>query len=268
MSSIHTQHYSSLQNTSMSADVMSSALVNQPAKTQRRSARPVLQVRLAQGVVDVRAAQRLRAQVFGAEFGIDFPNGIDEERLDTYCAHLLVHDGDRLIATTRLMDRHRARLAGGFYTSQEFDLTALLGQTTAPILEIGRTCVHPEYRSAAAINALWQGIGMVVADWKSEILMGCASVSIGSGDCQGWLDRVPEHQRLQQVVRPKRVLPKSVLSKDPTLPPLLKAYMRMNAQVGTQACFDPVFHCADVFVWMPLAQMDQRYFGRFGQQTS
>lgn len=268
MSSIHTPFYSGTPHTTLATELMSSTLVNQPDKNSRRATRPVLQVRLAQGVADVRAAQRLRAQVFGAEFGIDFPNGIDEERLDTYCAHLLVHDGDRLIATTRLIDDHRARLAGGFYTSQEFDLSALLSQTTAPILEIGRTCVHPEYRSAAAINALWHGIGMVVADWKSEILMGCASISLGSGDCQGWLDRLPEQQRLQQQVRPKRILPKRVINQEPTLPPLLKAYLRMNAQVGRQACFDPVFHCADVFIWLPLAQMDQRYFGRFGQQTS
>jgi putative hemolysin len=50
------------------------------------------------------------------------------------------------------------------------------------------------------------------------------------------------------------------------IPPLLKAYVRMNAQLGAQACFDPIFHCADVLVWMPLAHMDARYLERFGQQ--
>jgi len=176
-----------------------------------------------------------------------------------------VHDGERLIATTRLLDRQRARIAGGFYTAQEFDLAPLLAKAPHGVLEIGRTCVHPEYRSAAAINTLWQGIGLVVADWHSEVLMGCASIAIGAGDCQGWLDRLPVAQRLAQSVRPLRRLPPSVLSHDPVIPPLLKAYLRMNAQLGSQACFDPVFHCADVLVWMPLNQMDGRYLGRFGQ---
>ncbi|MEC7120207.1 MAG: GNAT family N-acyltransferase [Pseudomonadota bacterium] len=229
--------------------------------------RPVLTARLATGVVDVQAAQRLRAQVFGAEFGLSFSNGLDEERLDAYCAHLLVYDADRLIATTRLLDQHRARLAGGFYSEQEFHLGALLAQQTGHVLELGRTCVHPDYRSAAAINTLWQGIGMVVADWKIDTLMGCASIALGAGDCQGWLDRLPETQRLSVAVPPRRYLPPTALSHDPVLPPLLKAYLRMNARVGTSACFDPVFHCADVLVWMPIAEMDQRYFGRFGQNS-
>lgn len=234
----------------------------------RSSARPaqrdsLLSVRLAAGVLDVRAAQRLRAQVFGEEFAMSFKNGLDEERLDAYCAHLLVFDGDQLIATTRLLDQHRARLAGGFYSQQEFNLAPLLSTTQGNILELGRTCVHPDYRSMAAINVLWQGVGQVVAAWKIDVLMGCASIPLGVGDCQGWLNRLPESQRLSTSVRPKRHLPTTVLSRDPILPPLLKAYLRMNAQVGRFACFDPVFHCADVLIWLPLAQMDARYLAHF-----
>ncbi len=230
--------------------------------------RPVFSARLAQGVLDVRQAQRLRAEVFGAEFGIAFPSGLDEERLDAYCAHLLVYDGERLVATTRLLDRHRARIAGGFYTSQEFDLSQLLAQAPHNILEIGRTCVHPEYRSAAAINALWQGIGQVVADWRIDAMMGCASIPLGSGDCQGWLNRLPSEQKLQLSARPLRRLPPAIFAQDPIIPPLLKAYLRMNALVGTDACFDPEFHCADVLIWLPLSRMDTRYLERFGKTTA
>lgn len=231
---------------------------------QRAASRDsLLSVRLAAGVLDVRAAQRLRAQVFGEEFAMSFKNGIDEERLDAYCAHLLVFDADKLIATTRLLDRHRARLAGGFYSQQEFNLDELLNSTQGNLLELGRTCVHPDYRSMAAINMLWQGVAQVVTAWKIDVLMGCASIPLGVGDCQGWLNRLPESRRLSISVRPKRHLPTTALSRDPILPPLLKAYLRMNAQVGRFACFDPVFHCADVLIWLPLAQMESRYLGHF-----
>lgn len=238
-----------------------------PQTRLHASSPAALSVRLAAGVLDVRAAQRLRAQVFGEEFAMTFKNDIDEERLDAYCAHLLVFDGDKLIATTRLLDQHRARLAGGFYSQQEFNLDQLLSSTQGSILELGRTCVHADYRSMAAINTLWHGIGQVVAAWKIDVLMGCASIPLGVGDCQGWLNRLPEAQRLSIPVRPKRRLPTTALSRDPILPPLLKAYLRMNAKVGQLACFDPVFHCADVLIWLPLAQMDARYLGHFGQQA-
>lgn len=236
----------------------------QPAKRFMPQHVSELSVRLAAGVLDVRAAQRLRAQVFGEEFAMSFANGIDEERLDAYCAHLLVFSGERLIATTRLLDQHRARLAGGFYSQQEFNLERLLSSTQGNVLELGRTCVHPDYRSMAAINMLWQGIGQVISTWKIDVLMGCASIPLGVGDSQSWLNRLPASQRLSIAVRPKRYLPTTALSHDPVLPPLLKAYLRMNAQVGSFACFDPVFHCADILVWLPLARMDRRYLEHFG----
>lgn len=264
MSSSHSPVLKSFAQPHVAINTAINASVNAPAETRRRAERPTLHARLAQGVMDVRLAQRLRADVFGAEFGIHFDSGLDEERLDAYCAHLLVFDGSRLVATTRLLDQHRARLAGGFYTSQEFDLEKLLSTTTAPILEIGRTCVHPDYRSASAINTLWQGIGQVVADWKIDTLMGCASIALGSGDVQNWLNQLPEQQKLSPSPRALRRLPPAVFGHAPALPPLLKAYLRMNAQVGAQACYDPEFHCADVLVWLPLHRMDSRYLSRFG----
>lgn len=255
---------SSESKTSALVDSQSNSAHPQPSKPALKHA---LSVRLASGVLDVRAAQRLRAQVFGEEFAMQFKNDIDEERLDAYCAHLLVFDGEKLIATTRLLDQHRARLAGGFYSQQEFDLDGLLSATNGNILELGRTCVHPDYRSMAAINMLWQGIGQVVVAWKIDVMMGCASIPLGVGDCQGWLDRLPESQRIGWSVRPKRYLPTAALSRDPVLPPLLKAYLRMNAKVGRFACFDPVFHCADVLIWLPVSQIDARYLEHFAQPS-
>jgi putative hemolysin len=218
-----------------------------------------LSVRLAESVDEMKLAQRLRAEAFGPAFGVQFESGFDEDRFDVYCAHLLVFEGSRLVATTRLLDRARASLAGGFYSEQEFDLKNALDAAHGNILEIGRTCVAPDYSSMRAIQALWQGVAEVTAQWNTETLIGCASIPLGDGDCQGWLDALPEKHRLTLPIRARHKLPQSISHKHPEVPTLLKTYLRMNARLGAQACFDPVFHCADVLIWLSVAEMTTSY---------
>ena len=108
-----------------------------------------LEARFANSPAMVAEAQRLRADIFGDEYGVVFDraDGLDVDAYDAYCIHLNVYDAatDRIIATTRLLTDEQARAAGGFYSSQEFDLTALTG-LAGRTLEVGRTCVHPDYR--------------------------------------------------------------------------------------------------------------------------
>ncbi len=218
-----------------------------------------LSVRLAENVDEVRLAQRLRAEAFGPAFSMQFENGLDEDRFDVYCAHLLVFEGSRLVATTRMLDRERACLAGGFYSEEEFDLRNALEATQGNILEIGRTCVAPDYSSMRAIQTLWQGVAEVAAQWNTETLIGCASLPLGDGDCQGWLNALPEKHRLDFPIRARCRLPQPISKRTPEIPTLLKTYLRMNARLGAQACFDPMFHCADVLIWLSLAEMTAKY---------
>lgn len=84
-------------------------------------ARPTgYRVSLATGPEDVRAAQRLRHQVFAGELGARLDSlepGLDSDAFDAYCDHLLVREaatGD-VVATYRLLPPEGARLAGGLY---------------------------------------------------------------------------------------------------------------------------------------------------------
>lgn len=238
----------------------------QDAQAPRKAAsRPQLQVRLAQSEQDVQQAFALRAQTFGKEFGLEFEQGLDQDRFDPACQHVLVFSEDekQLVATTRLMTRKAAALTGQFYTQNEFDLTQLLADFSGEILEVGRSCVHPDYRSMSAINALWQGIGDVAANCNAKALLGCASLPIDNGDIQGWLNSLDDAIKI--TAYPKTSLPSSANTGAPTLPPLLKAYLRMGSLVGDTACFDPEFNCADVLIWFPFTRMDKRYLSRFGK---
>jgi putative hemolysin len=129
---------------------------------------------------EVVEAQRLRYQVFAEEMGARLPSAagkLDVDRHDAHCAHVLVREGrgGRVVACARLLDASDALAAGGFYSSQEFDLTRVL---TAPgrLLEVGRTCVARDRRDGATLSALWTAIAKEAVSRGADRLIGCASV--------------------------------------------------------------------------------------------
>lgn len=234
--------------------------------------RPRLEARFVRQEAELRAAQRLRAEVFGAEYGVTFddPEGLDRDCFDPFCEHLNVYNtaGDRLVATTRLLSREKARLAGSFYSAHEFDMTAL-EQLPGRVLEIGRTCVHPDYRSGAAIAVLWSALSDYLARQDFSYLLGCASISLRDGG-HNFAAIMPELREGHFVEPALRVVPRRgvLVSAAPagaraSLPPLLKAYLRMGCRIGGEACWDPEFQCADVFVLLDVAAMSARYAQRF-----
>lgn len=230
--------------------------------------KPRLEARFATDADMVMAAQRLRAEIFGAEYGVAF-DGLDVDAYDDFCLHLNVYDvaNDLLIATTRLLSSEQAALAGGFYSAQEFDLGALKNYN-GRILEVGRTCVHPDYRSGAAITVLWSALSDYLMREGFNLLIGCASISLADGGTT-LASVMPTLREKHFVGDELRVSPSReiMLSAAGTgavsVPPLLKAYLRMGCKIGGEACWDPEFNCADVFIFMDVQAMAGRYAQRF-----
>ncbi len=234
--------------------------------------KPKLEARFVRNAQELREAQRLRAVVFGEEYGVRFddPEGLDRDGFDDFCEHLNVYDvaNGLLIATTRLLTREKARLAGSFYSAHEFDLGAL-DSLQGRVLEIGRTCVHADYRSGAAITVLWSALADYLMSQDFSYLLGCASISLRDGG-HNFAAIMPELREQHFVEETLRVVPHRGLSIDApvgevkaSLPPLLKAYLRMGCKIGGEACWDPEFHCADVFVLLDVAALAGRYAQRF-----
>jgi len=79
-----------------------------------------LMVMLARSEGDVRAAQRLRWDVFVDELGARIDTlepGLDSDRFDAHCDHLLVREiatGD-VVGTYRMLPPERVGRVGGFY---------------------------------------------------------------------------------------------------------------------------------------------------------
>ena len=194
---------------------------------------------------------------------------LDVDRFDPHCAHLLVREGDggRVVATARLLDGADALAAGGFYSSQEFDLTRAL---TLPgrLLEVGRTCVARDRRDGATLSALWTGLAREAVARGADHLIGCASVPFDP-EIEA-LAPLRESLRAHWSPESSRVYPRRPVPRDPRgpsrdakLPPLLAAYLRLGAKIGGEPSWDPEFGVADFFVIVSVERLAQRYARRF-----
>ncbi|HEX5276235.1 MAG TPA: GNAT family N-acyltransferase [Fluviicoccus sp.] len=239
---------------------------------ERRSPRFV--ARFAECAREIEAAQRLRAEVFSAEYGVSFahPQGLDCDRFDPFCRHLNVLDTrtGQLVATTRLLTGESAVQTRGFYSAAEFDLSPLLPNLRGRVLEIGRTCVHPDYRSGAAITVMWSALAEFLMEEDFAYLIGCASIGL-TEDASRYHAIVSSLQEEQFVPPEWRVRPRQRVPALPSLcgdvaaclPPLLKAYLRMNAKIGGEGSWDPEFNCADMFIVLDVSTLAGRYAQRF-----
>ncbi len=133
-------------------------------------------------------AQRLRTLTFTQAFSVSFAGfhlsseqPLDRDDFDNYCTHVVVYDETKqdsfgqplAVATTRLLDKNGAIKAGQFYSEHEFKLGRLLDDYPYNVLEIGRTCVHPDYRGITTINHLWESIAAVVIAKNQTDLISC-----------------------------------------------------------------------------------------------
>ncbi|MQS05550.1 GNAT family N-acetyltransferase, partial [Streptomyces alkaliterrae] len=141
-------------------------------------------VQLATDESQVRAAQRLRHQVFARELGARLRGGpgLDADWFDNHCDHLLVVENatGRVVGTYRLLPPERARIAGHLYSEQEFALDRLDG-IRGDLVEAGRSCVHPDHRDGAVISLMWAGIARYLLAGGHNWLAGCCSVSLADG---------------------------------------------------------------------------------------
>ncbi|MEJ2361915.1 MAG: GNAT family N-acyltransferase [Gammaproteobacteria bacterium] len=217
---------------------------------------------------------KLRYDVFANEMGAEVRGtepGIDKDRFDDACHHLAVYDNytNELIATTRLLDNEGRARVGIFYSETEFDLSNILSDGCR-FMEVGRTCIHPEYRRGSALAMLWQGIARLVVEDHIDYLIGCASIPMSAGD--KYLSTLMTHIRARhyapESLRVRPLVPLRLEQQDPMpddiIPPtLLKAYLRQGAMICGEPYWDAAFGVADVFVLLDCDQISSRYVKRF-----
>jgi putative hemolysin len=241
------------------------------------------QVGWATDADEVRAAQRLRFDIFVGEMGAQLSPeamsaGLDSDRFDACCEHLLVWAVDRtrrlpcqLVGTYRLLTPAGARRAGGLYADQEFDL-APLDPLRDKMIELGRACVRPGWRSGGVILALWAALGQYMVRHGLETMVGCASVGLADGG--RFASALWQGVCMTHLARPEwRVAPRCPLHliADPAqapvplraMPPLIKGYLRGGARVLGPPSWDAGFNTADLPIMMRMDELSARYRTQF-----
>ena len=247
-------------------------MLNQQIIKQPR-ARNTLVVSLARDKREVREAQALRYKVFAEEMGAQLmsaASGLDEDEFDSVCDHLIVRDTQtgKVIGTYRILPPERAAQIGGYYSEQEFDFSRLV-HLRVGMVEIGRSCVHPDYRGGAVITLLWSGLADYLRQHDYDYLIGCASVSMEDG---GHTAASLYNKLAADVLCPVewRVFPHTPLPLERlqgdlniTTPPLIKGYLRVGAYICGEPAWDADFNCADFMMLLSIKQMNELYAKHF-----
>jgi putative hemolysin len=252
-----------------------------------------LEVRMAETETEVEAAQRLRYRVFYEEMAAAPTPEMralkrDFDKYDPFCDHMLVidrslqdEDGQPLVVGTYRMIREAyLDKIGGFYTAGEFDISPMIAawpQQTR-YLELGRSCIAAEYRGrVTTMQLLWRGLMTYVARFSSELMFGCASFE-GTDPAALALPLSYLHHfhgmpaDLRVHARPELYVEMNLMPKETidvkealrALPAIVKGYLRAGCRIGEGAVIDHQFGTTDVFIYLPVKDMDPRYMSRFG----
>ncbi|WP_213410140.1 GNAT family N-acetyltransferase [Xylanibacillus composti] len=248
--------------------------------SQAQGSQDQLAVMIATSQDDIEEALRLRYRVFVEEekkLQLMNDSGLEQDRYDEFCDHLIVkHLGSgQVVGTYRLLPGDRAMQHGGFYSESEFDLNGFAEQKPMT-MELGRSCVDPAYRSGKVIQMLWEGIAACLASSHHKYLIGCASVRLKSLD---ELNLIYTMLRRRSIItdrfgiRPLATHRISGLREVETelsdkelfrrLPPLMKGYQWLGAEIGGDPAYDDIFETIDFLIVLEKERVTRRYQKHF-----
>lgn len=254
-----------------------------------------LKVRLARDARDLRAAQRLRYQVFVEELGaggktVDHASRLERDDFDDVVEHLLLIDEtrtakglDHVVGAYRLLTSERMARVGRYYSDDEFDLAPLL-VSGRQLMELGRSCVHPDYRGGASMLLIWNGVAEFVIERGIEVMFGAASFHGTNPEVHAQALSFLHHNHLAPPSLRVRAMPPGRLDMA-LLPPaglvrvaamegvpaLIRGYLRLGGFIGDGAFVDKDFNTIDVCLVVDTAIMSARhrafYTRRQGRQA-
>ena len=239
--------------------------------------------RLAKDDRDLLAAQRLRYKVFVEELGgngpmVDPVNRLERDEFDPLFDHLLLVDRrrdpaklDDVVGVYRLLRSDVLTEGQKFYSEDEYDLR-ILRASGRRLLELGRSCVHGDYRGGAAMFLLWNALADYVVEHQIEILFGVASfhgvdiAALAPALSHLYANHLAppalrvtarEGQRQRMDLVPPALLDRRAAMA--ATPALIKAYLRLGGYVGDGAWIDHEFNTTDVCLIMDTARMSEKH---------
>ena len=215
----------------------------------------------------LKQVQKFRATQFAAQFDLNFENGLDQDLYDFSCEHAVLRDKvtQEIVAYTRIKRLTGDELATQSYSQSEFDIASQLGHLDH-IVEIGRTCVHPRYRSGKALSVLWLNLlPKILWEMKAKYVIGCVSIRLKGNEAQAYYT----HQFIQNLQQGLNAIqakpsyepayPSFSFAQDERIPKLFDVYLKMQATLSQQAYYDQDFNCLDYFVFLEVSKMAKNF---------
>ncbi|HSR54280.1 MAG TPA: GNAT family N-acyltransferase [Acidobacteriota bacterium] len=236
-------------------------------------------VRFARAPHELEQILRLRFEVFNLELGegLDesYLSGRDEDQFDSVCHHAVVYSRQeqRPVGTIRLQTSEMAGRHLGFYSENEFDLSALSPDIIQDSMEIGRACILRSHRNKRVLFLLWKALALYLSFNRQRRLFGCCSLN--SQDPQaGQLAlryfRREGHVHPNLQIRPKPdfrcpEVDEEELEGQVEIPTLFRTYLRYRAKVCSPPAVDAAFKTIDFFVLLDIADLDPEKYRLFFQ---
>jgi putative hemolysin len=229
---------------------------------------------LAQSPDDLTECQRLRYDVFNLELGEGLStsdrSGLDIDPFDSFCDHLMVRDieSGKLVGTYRLQTGEVARQNLGYYGNQLFDFS-VYEPVRKHLLELGRACVHIDYRNIMVLHALWKGIAVYATRHEKRYLIGCSSISsqdenYGAAMYESLKGKHLVEPALRTVPQPGHECHGNGTPVELQRPPrLFRAYLEISGRICGPPAIDREFKTIDFLTLIDIANLPDRVRTRF-----
>jgi putative hemolysin len=234
----------------------------------------LFRVSLGQSPEDLIECQRLRYNVFNLELGEGLStserSGLDIDPFDSFCDHLMVRDLEtgKLVGTYRLQTGEVARRNLGYYGNQIFDFS-VYEAIRREMLELGRACVHIDFRNIMVLHALWKGIAIYATRHDARYLFGCSSISsqdenFGAAMYEALKEKYLVPPALRTLPQPGYGCQASGAPVETTRPPrLFRAYLEISGRICGPPAIDREFKTIDFLTLVDLAKLPDRVRIRF-----
>lgn len=236
---------------------------------------------------DIHEAQHLRYKVFYEEMNAKPNDEMKKTRrdfdiFDEFCDHMIVRDierakNDQVVGAYRMLRDKVAKINGGFYSAKEYDLNEFIDNLESHnACEIGRSCVHFEYRNNQIIQLLWRGLAHYYAKYELTRIFGCASfpgcslddLSIPLSYLYHYhlasdklrVKALPNHFNSMNLIAKKDINIREAIK---LVPPLIRAYLRLGGVCGDGAVIDQQFGTTDVFMVLAMEDVPEKYHDYF-----
>jgi putative hemolysin len=228
-------------------------------------------LKTAESPFELRQVLKLRHDIFYRELqSRAHETNLDFDEFDSICDHLIIIDrkSRRIVGTYRMIS---STFSDRFYSQGEFELDGVL-DLPGNKLELGRACIHADFRTGAIINLLWKGIIEYVRKTESQYIFGCASVHTVDAVVASRLLALLRHKGLaldELYVEPTeayqcrlpRVAADESLEKE--IPPLIQSYILAGAKFYGEPALDVDFHCFDFFMMLKVSEMSRLFRRRY-----